>query len=222
MIFNFAFINFVESFTDLADVLMVTNDYQFLIQTNISVLLQWDSDSIFPLAPTNSYTVDIEVHGLHSSWNTILLPDQNNTGSVNITISSEAPAPNNFIPIAFKVVANVSQSSENDSYVMALKEIYNSQNGNMSTIAGRWSHVIVWRTTSINNTYCNSWKNSDLWGDANIIGGEFPACPCNVLQAELPNSNFERNISPGRRLLDQFLHNNISRCYVSTNEVTIL
>ena len=199
---------------------MVTNDYQFLVQANISVLLQWHSDSIFPLAPTNSYTVDIEVHRLHSSWNTILLPDQNNTGSVNVTISSEAP--NTFIPIAFKVVANVSQSSEDDSYVMALKEIYNSQSGNISTTAGRWSHVIVWRATSINNTYCNNWKKSDPWGDVNVVGGEFPACPCNVLQAELPNSNFKQNESPGRRLLDQFLHSNISRCYVSTNEVTLL
>jgi hypothetical protein len=107
-------------------------------------------------------------------------------------------------------------TSTTDSKITALNLTYSLPN---STTAGLWTHVIVWRAADVTN-YCGSWE--DIYSYHPIfLNGVFESCPCNIFQAELPNSGFEQNSSPGRRLLDKFLHHGSSVCYLQSSTVIL-
>ena len=195
---------------------MVTTGYQFLVQTNDTVQLRWNTESIFPHVPHNVYTVDIELYQLLQSagWTKVSsfsYENQPNNGNINISITASLSG--ELVPILFKVSTNLNQIQSNieDSKIQALNSTY-SQSGYIS--AGHWSHVIVWRNSELND-YCNSWNDISH----SVVSGTFEACPCSVSQAELPNSGFIPNTSPGTRLMDQFLHNVSSICYLQITTV---
>lgn len=232
-VYYIAVILCVDAFTDLSDVRMISNDYRFLVQSGNSTELQWNPSSLLPLAANDQFNVSISLYRLNvvlssnfiSSATTIdhlsnLLTNLNNSGTAMVTIPSFSSSWR-LVPFLFKVnIALDTNPTSNNSYLQALYELYNGH----STVnnAGIWSHLIIWwdGTTGL----CSVWHpmlNFDFWQtSASSSFTDLPPCPCNITQADLLNSGFEPNTSPGRRLMDQFLHNG-SVCYLSSKRVDI-
>ena len=218
------FIDLLESFTDLASVRMITGDNNdLLVETDESIALQWLNSSLFPLVGnTSEYTIDVQCYWLNIQIMyifditngvvtpaTVLSTGVPNGGSASITVPPITSSAK-FTPILFKVTINVSSSSSDDPYISALQSLY-TQTPNR---VGIWSHVIFWRNNTINSLSISNWI---------LISSPDspPVCPCNINQANLPNSGFEPNVSPGRRIMDQYLHPKAILCYTSTDSVNV-
>ena len=215
------FIDLLESFTDLASVRMITGDSNdLLVETDESIALQWLNSSLFPLAGnTSEYTIDVQCYWLDIQTNpylvivssditpaTVVSTGVPNGGSASITVPPITSSAT-FTPILFKVIINVSSSSSDDPYISALQSLY-TQTPNR---VGIWSHVIFRRAQSH-----YSW--TEIW---QTLDSSPPVCPCNINQANLLNSGFEPTVSPGRRIMDQYLHPNATLCYTSTDSVNV-
>lgn len=215
------FIDLLESFTDLASVRMITGDSNdLLVETDESITLQWLNSSLFPLAGnTSEYTIDIQCYWLDIQTNpflvivssditpaTVVSTGVPNGGSASITVPPITSSAT-FTPILFKVIINVSSSLSDDPYMSALQSLY-TQTPNR---VGIWSHVIFRRAQSH-----YSW--TEIW---QTLDSSSPVCPCNINQANLLNSGFEPNVSPGRQIMDQYLHPNATLCYTSTDSVNV-
>lgn len=218
------FIDLLESFTDLASVRMITGDSNdLLVEADESIALKWVNSSLFPLAGnTSEYTIDVQCYWLdirvqNNPYLVIVSSDITpatvvstgvpNGGSASITVPPITSSAT-FIPILFKVTINVSSSSSDDPYISALQSLY-TQSPNR---VGIWSHVIIFRRAQSDYSWNNIWI---------LQYSSSPACPCNINQANLPNSGFEPNVSPGRRIMDQYLHPNATLCYTSTDSVNV-
>ena len=216
------FIDLLESFTDLASVRMITGDSNdLLVEADESIALQWLNSSLFPLAGnTSEYTIDIQCYWLdiqimdifdiNSSVitpATVVSTGVPNGGSASITVPPITSSAT-FTPILFKVIINVSSSSSDDPYISALQSLY-TQTPNR---VGIWSHIMILRRAQSDYSWNNIWI---------LQYSSSPVCPCNINQANLPNSGFEPNVSPGRRIMDQYLHPNATLCYTSTDSVNV-
>ncbi|XP_019854776.1 PREDICTED: protein mesh-like isoform X3 [Amphimedon queenslandica] len=212
---------YFNSFSDLADVRMVTDDNNITVNAGDSITLQWTNSSLLPLVNESHYDIDIEFYWLDIKFGIIPNPtDMDNAvlsssstdatglandGSVNVIVPSISGNNFPFVPVFFKVTVNVSSSSSSNQYISALKALYSDGTSNR---VGIWSHVIVWKNRDDCPGFINTWVPSTLQPP--------PTCPCNINQANLPGSGFEPDVSPGRRIMDQYLHPTASLCYRST------
>lgn len=207
----------IGHFIDLDDVLIVTDDDYLLIQTDDIVELKWNPESIIPQVPSNLYTVDIELYQLLSTgWDKVSsYQNQINNGNLNVSVATSSPFnEEEFVPVIYKIVANLNDIQTTNQRMKALNLTYSQSN---FVSAGRWSHVIVWSGNG-STDYCTTWTDTNYI----VINGEFEACPCSTTQAELPNSGFILNSSPGRRLMDRFLHGKDRVCYLQSSTVQLL
>ena len=219
---------FSEPHYELADVTTTTND--LLIKNGDIVTLNWISNSFFPQASDDAITVDIVMYKLtvHSNMlsniNGVLSANIENTGStsVNITNTDLESLNVNYFTSPYSVVMMkvvVHSSTSFDNYWKALLDL---QSSDYSEMAGRWTHVLFIKDKTVNDDYCKTWSMSDSMyfnflepGNGNCEDC-ISACPCNVLQAELPNSGFEQTTGTGLRIIDQFIHTGASVCYTSS------
>ena len=200
---------------------MVTIDNDISVITGDSITLQWTNSSLLPLVDNSQYNIDIEfywlsitpifsvdVHSVALIDMSTLMTGLVNDGNAIVTVPNcNSCGMNciNFIPVFFKVTVNVSSSSSSNPYISALQSLYSDT----SNRAGIWSHVIVWK------------KGNCPLGVNNFRPHESLTCPCTINQANLPGSGFEPDVSPGRRIMDQYLHPTASLCYRSTESVQV-
>lgn len=205
---------------------MITDDDNILVNAGDSITLQWTNSSLLPLVNNEShYDIDIEFYWLSimgkilfysTDMDNAVLPSSPtetletglaNDGSVDVIVPSASG--NSFllnVPVFFKVTVNVSSSSSSNQYISALQSLYSDDTSNR---VGIWSHVIILNISN-NCPFTRIWTPSTL---------QLPTCPCNTNQANLPGSGFEPDVSPGRRIMDQYLHPTASICYRSTESV---
>ena len=228
----FAIYFFSEPYYEVADVTTATND--LLIKNGDTVTLNWISNSFFPQASNNAITVDVVMYKLlvhpHpyniilSKNNSLLSTNVENTGSTSVNITDIAPESLNgnyftspYSVLMMKVVVNSSTSFNN--YWKALLTLQSSVN---NEVAGRWTHVLFIKDKTVDDDYCKTWSMSDSFFFKFLEPGNsscedcISACPCNVLQAELPNSGFEQTTGTGLRIIDKFIHTGASVCYTSS------
>ena len=201
-----------------------------LIKQGHIIGLEWYSDSIFHLANSSEYHVDILLYEqenfgygggkLHVTWSYITLDcNLSNTGATSVSVPTALDMFNGtktyyahspYIVILIKVAINTSTIDANsfNNYLLALK----AQND--LEVPGRWTHVLFRKYWTTSESLCSGWLNDDIL-KYNVVPSDHHHCPCNVFQAELPNSGFEQQLYPGGNIVNQFVHNNSLVCYYS-------
>ena len=204
-----------------------------LIRGGDHASLSWDPSQLLPAAPANKFTLNIVMYSLPnpqtdspSLWSnsSALALNIQNLGSVDVEIPTEQLSPltdpgsqSPYSLVMFKVVFVPSPSSS-DKYISSLGEASQSA----TTSAGLWSNIffLVVRDES---DYCDSWSTAND-GDPSsyspLLSGDcegcVPSCPCNELQASLPNSGFvSMETSPGMSVLNRYLFPDSSACFTS-------
>ena len=121
-------------------------------------------------------------------------------------------------------IAVSTSSASNNQYWKALKEL---QTTDTRFTVGRWTHVLFRRHVRLNrlqraqsdsdNVLCSNWLSSDRSHFSLDFTNDLDPCPCNRLQAQLPQSGFTQRITPGKKIIDQFLFGSTTTCYESRN-----
>ena len=164
---------------------------------------------------------DAEFNGssLPLSWkiNRVLKPSLSNNGNTNVLFPDLSQRDDGItLPLPFmspyslafiKVSVNTSSiQSNNDTYLNALKNLIQLGSDSPSI----WSHVLFRKTeTKSDEESCSQWISETL----DTIRTDLDACPCNILLAELPLSGFDQQTTPGKRIIDRFLHGLRTICY---------
>ena len=226
-----------EHYSDLAD---VTVDPKHLIVSPRQKLnINWITSSLLPTADSD-INVDIILHEVAVTFNKtirwigehVVGRDLSNDGSAVITIppklstssSSFDEFSSSYSLILIQIAVSTSSMSSN-RYWMALKEL--KQTIDTHVTVGRWTHVLFRRYANdvpssyrrrniIDSFLCSKWLNSNsshFFLDFNLLD----PCPCNRQQAELPQSEFTPRITPGKKIIDEFLHGSATTWYESKN-----
>ena len=223
-----------EHYSDLAD---VTLDPRYLIISPRQQLnINWITSSLLPTADSD-INVDIILHEAAVSFNKtvrwigkyMIRSDDSNDGIATVTIpprlsrSSSFDEFNSSYSLIVIQIAVSTSSTSNNQYWKALKELKQTINTNVTV--GRWTHVLFRRYANdvphsyirrIDSFLCSNWLNS-ISSHFSLDSNDLDPCPCNRLQAELPQSGFTPRITPGKKIIDEFLHGNGIICYESKN-----
>ena len=127
--------------------------------------------------------------------------------------------------IVIQVVVNTYSTNSNNQYWKALKEL--QQTTDTHAAVGRWTHVLFRRHVRLSrrvqargfsdNVLCSNWLSSNRSHFSLDFTNDLDPCPCNRLQAQLPQSGFTQRITPGKKIIDQFLFGSTTTCYESRN-----
>ena len=222
-----------EHYSDLAD---VTLDPRHLIVSPRQQLnINWTSSSLLPTADSD-INVDIILHEAAVSFNKtvrwigeyVVRSDLSNDGSAVITIpsrlsrsSSSFDEFNSSYSLIVIQIAVSTSSASNNQYWRAFNRLVQTTDTHVTV--GRWTHVLFRRYANdvpvrrrIDSFLCSNWLNSNSSHfslDSNLLD----PCPCNRLQAELPQSGFTPMITPGKKIIDEFLYGSATICYESKN-----
>ena len=216
-----------EHYSDLADVSVTTNGNNLIISDDKTLNIRWFPPAIFPMADSDSkFQIDITLQEANAeytakalSWtvNSVLKASLSNEGNTNVLLLNLPQSDDDSsVPIPFwspyslafiKVSIDVSSiPSDNSTYLNALKTLIKLGSDSPS----RWSHMLFRKTEKIpDEESCSQWISETL----DTIKIDLDACPCNTLQAELPLSGFDQRTTPGKRLIDRFLHGPRTICY---------
>ena len=220
-----------EHYSDIADVTVDPKD--LIVSPRQKLNINWVTSSLLPTADSD-INVDIILHEAAVSFNKtvrwigeyVVGRDLSNDGSAVITIpqqllrssSSFDEFNSSYSLIVIQIAVSTSSMSSN-RYWMALKEL--KQTIDTHVTVGRWTHVLFKRYANdvprsyrrrIDSFLCSNWlksSSSHFLPDSN----DLDPCPCNRLQAELPQSGFTPRITPGKKIIDEFLHGNDVVCY---------
>ena len=220
-----------EHYSDLADVTVDPKD--LIVSPRQKLNINWITSSLL-LTADSDINVDIILHEATVSFNKtvrwigkyMIRSDVSNDGIATITIpprlsrsSSSFDEFNSSYSLIVIQIAVSTSSMSNNQYWRALKEL--EQTTDRHVTVGRWTHVLFRRYANdvprsyrrrIDNFLCSNWLNSNsshFLQDSN----DLDPCPCNRLQAELPQSGFTPRITPGKKIIDEFLHGNEIVCY---------
>ena len=127
--------------------------------------------------------------------------------------------------IVIQVAVNTSSTS-NNQYWKALKAL--EQTTDTHFTVGRSTHVLFRRHVILSSrvlaargdsddVLCSNWLSSDRSHFSLDFTNDLDPCPCNRLQAQLPQSGFTQRITPGKKIIDQFLFGSNTACYESRN-----
>ena len=160
--------------------------------------LTWIATDVFSAEEQHAYSVDIALYGLirqgnAAFWTEIsqLVTNMSNTGHANITLPTLHVYHNNsaYLAIAFQVRFSQLLSPTNQSYDL------------LSVPAGIWSRESYYSYEEggggasgfSTRERCIAWAS---FAHARLVErmqiDDLPPCPCNVEQAEAPNSGFHR------------------------------
>ena len=126
--------------------------------------------------------------------------------------------------IVIQVAVNTSSANNNNQYWKALKKL--QQTTETHVAVGRWTHVLFRRHARLMNrrlraqtdgVLCSNWLRSNRSHFSLDFTDDLDPCPCNRLQAQLPQSGFTQRITPGKKIIDQFLFGSTTTCYESRN-----
>lgn len=202
---------------------MNTND-NLLLRNGSSFTLLWDPSQLLPAAPTNSYLINVALYQLitpmddspaYWSNGTTVSSEVFNEGQTTIDIltgpllpSVDSTSPYEIVLFKLIFVPTISSSNK---YITGLSSIVNIYDTDES--AGLWSHPMV-LVVRDDQEYCDHWVNSAMHGA--VCDECLPSCPCNVMQAMVPNSGFMLTSStPGAGILNRFLHPQAKACFTS-------
>ena len=216
-----------EHYSDLADVSITTIGNDLVISDDDTLNINWFPPAIFPLADSDSkFQIDITLQEANAeytanalSWtiSTVLKASLSNDGNANVLLnllpsddadsSAAIPFQSPYSLAFIKVSIDVSSiPSDNSTYLNALKTLIQLGSDSPS----RWSHVLFRKTeTKPDEESCSQWISETL----DTIRTDLDACPCNILLAELPLSGFDQRTTPGKRVIDRFLHGPRTICY---------
>lgn len=218
----------IGGYYDLADVIVVA-DNDLLVKQGDILGLEWHNESIFHLTDSSQYHIDIFLYEQNNfghgggmvtiTWSNITLASNiSNTGTTNITLpffnmSNQIKGYYAFSPyvvVLVKIGVNTStiNPGTNNSYLLALKTL-----NDLGDVPGRWTHVLFRKYWNTSDDLCVWWLNDYIL--KSIPRTDDRHCPCNVFQAELPNSGFDQQIHAGRNIVDRFTHSDSSVCYYS-------
>ena len=219
-----------EQYSDLADVSITTNGSGLIISADKVLSINWFPSAIFPLTDSdNLFTIDISLQeadaaftesSLPLSWtiDRVLILSSSNNGNTNVLLPDLSQRDDGItLPLPFvspyslafiKISINTfSIQSGSDTYLNALKKLIQLGSGSPA----RWSHVLFRKTeTTPDEESCSQWISETL----DTIRTDLDACPCNILLAELALSGFDQRTTPGKRVIDRFLHGPRTTCYV--------
>ena len=155
--------------------------------------------------------------------------DLSNDGSAKIRIPSSLSSStfnefNSSYSLIVIQIAVSTSSASNNQYWKALKEL--EQTTDTRVTVGRWTHVLFRRRvrlenrvlqTQIDDVLCSKWLSSSGSHFSLDFTNDLDPCPCNRLQAQLPQSGFTQRITPGKKIIDEFLFGSTTACYESRN-----
>ena len=207
---------------------LTTIGNDLVISDDETLNISWFPPAIFPLANSdNKFQIHITLQEANAeytanalSWtiSTVLKASLSNDGNTKNVLLPNLPSDDadSSVPIPFqspyslafiKVSIDVSSiPSGNSTYLNALKTLILLGSDSPS----RWSHVLFRKTeTKPDEESCSQWISQTR----DIIRTDLDACPCNTLQAELPLSGYDQRTTPGKRVIDRFLHGPRTICY---------
>ena len=153
-----------------------------------------------------------------------------NDGSASIRIPSiESSSTFNEFNSSYSLiviqVAVSTSSASNNQYWKALRAL--EQTTDTRFTVGRSTHVLFRRHVILSrrvlaqgdsdDVLCSNWLSSDRSHFSLDFTNDLDPCPCNRLQAQLPQSGFTQRITPGKKIIDQFLFRSNTTCYESRN-----
>lgn len=159
-----------------------------LLQADTEVALSWTPRDVFIPEEQDAYTIDVVLFGLVTEENTALwmeiaqvATNESNSGSLNITVPDLPIVQNHsaYLTIAFQVRFS-SLSIANQSY------------DQLSIPAGIWTKAAYYNYECFpSRDRCVAWAGHLKGREAEMRQiNDLPPCPCNVEQADAPNSGY--------------------------------
>ena len=213
----------IEHYSDLADVTL--NSQSLTITSGQSIRLLWDKTSLIP-SSNEALKLDISLEEFKVSFNSKLelitkvqiASGIDNTGDIMVKLpifyynertSESNTSPYSIVLIQISVNASNAKDSANPYYNL-LQHINNDN----AMKPGKWTHVLfrrIIRLRSGDARLCSQWKDTDSNHPTSFEGVD--ACPCTRRQADLPMSSYVQRRTPGKKIIDRFLHGRGSVCY---------
>ena len=208
---------------DKASTVIFENQDPFI--SSLTVLkLRWSPQSILPIQPANSYTVDIilrEYNITSQEWKfTSLAKNVPNTGYIEVTVPEMAPAENYNDSVVPAVVQISVSKSSSDQLLQSRKR------GLLRRIAVETIAILTKVLISIalpndleTRLFCEVWGLTQSRKLAQQIAAELPPCPCTENDIESPGSRDtftkeERVFAEG---LQRVFHPDAKSCFRERN-----
>ena len=211
----------IEHYSDLADVTL--ESHSLIITSGQSIRLLWDKTSVIP-SSDEALKLDISLEEFKVSFNNKLelvtkvqiASGIDNTGDIRVKLpiffyNEIAPQSNTSTYSIVLIQISVNATNARDSanpYYNSLQHI----NNNNAMKPGKWTHVLFRRIIRLRDAgLCSQWKGTVSNHPTSFEGVD--ACPCTRRQADLPMSSYAQRRTPGKKLIDRFLHGRGSVCY---------